>query len=372
MPPTRRTVAEQCRVIVKKDPIFYRDDGDCFVQVEDYLFKIHKDIAHADRLHEMLKATATAEATPIMLTGDKLSQFRAFLSLVYTDLSQRYCSLDDLQTLIDSGWFSQKYELDYWRQVSVKLVHQVCGAYHLHSLPLDLYMKILELVDSQPFKVDAGHLGHIRRTVQAAWARALGPDQPTKRIREAMLFAEHHNYRELLGRAYHSYLIRIEQSAQLSQTGTVLLNIVSSFGAVHINDNIPMEHTLRLLNGYWSLSQLWRQLSSAAPHYRAGPRCTAIEHTKSCEVEWKHAWCTAAISSSVTSKAPSDILGKLQALHVEMKPTYLRMLSLCGSDAAEAAPRLAEQIMASLPDHFLGPGSSYLPVLVPSRFESLV
>ncbi|KAJ7640095.1 hypothetical protein DFH06DRAFT_1302149 [Mycena polygramma] len=354
----------------KKDPIFYRDDGDCVVKVEDVLFKIHKYHllrGNRSKFQQILARTPGSETTPITLADDTCAQFRSFLSYAYEDpcISRtRLYTPADLRAIVDSGLFSDKYDIDPCKRLSIALIHQVCNAFSLHPLPPSLYTDILRLVRSQPIDIDAVAVfavAGIRSAVQAAWSRGLSEQQTVAYIRQAMFVAAQYDCRELLGRAYNSYLIRAEQSAHRTRATTGQLQFVSAFPPNAMSDTLPVEHALRLLTGHWSLSQLWQQFSDAAPLYARGTvapaMCTAAEHAEKCVVEWNEAWHVAVGSPRVSALAPSDVLNKLAALHIELTSTYARVGPRCGAPTAAIVPGLMAQVGATLADHFLGPPS---------------
>ncbi|KAJ7127329.1 hypothetical protein C8R43DRAFT_1134818 [Mycena crocata] len=63
------------------DPTFYRDDGDCIVQIHQY----HLLRGESSAFREILDAgdVGQSDAKPILLTETTTAQFRAFLDLVY-------------------------------------------------------------------------------------------------------------------------------------------------------------------------------------------------------------------------------------------------------------------------------------------------
>ncbi|KAJ6454878.1 hypothetical protein C8R47DRAFT_1166614 [Mycena vitilis] len=352
----------------QKDRIFYRDDGDCVLQVEDVLFKIHKyHLLRGTRskFQQILARTPGSETTPILLVDDTQAQFRSFLSYAYEDpcaSRTRLYTPADLRAIVDSGLFSDKYNIEPCKRLSIALIHQVCHSFSLHPLSPSLCTDIFRLVRSHPIDADAAAVAAIRSAVQAAWICGLSQQQTVAYIRQAMLVAAQYDCRELLGRAYNSYLIRAEQSAHRTRATTGQLQFVSAFPPNAMSDTLPVEHTLRLLTGHWSLSQLWQQFSDAAPLYARGTvvpaMCTAAEHAEKCMVEWNEAWRVAVGSRRVLTLAPSDVLNKLAALHVELAPTYARVGPRCGAPTAAIVPGLMAQVGATLADHFLGPPSA--------------
>ncbi|KAF8218088.1 hypothetical protein K438DRAFT_18071 [Mycena galopus ATCC 62051] len=82
-------------VVATKDEKYYRDDGDCIIQVEDVLFKIHRyhltEDSDSSVFHTMFcmppgqaPSEGQHDCNPISLSEDSLVQFRAFLSFSYS------------------------------------------------------------------------------------------------------------------------------------------------------------------------------------------------------------------------------------------------------------------------------------------------
>ncbi|KAJ7620975.1 hypothetical protein FB45DRAFT_686879, partial [Roridomyces roridus] len=110
-----------------KDEKYYRADGDCIVQVEDTLFKIHR-YHLADESSETsvfrgmfdlppgdgITPEGQTDSNPIILYGDTAAQFRAFLSFSYSNplqLQINRMTVDDLERLSKIVSFAHKYLL---------------------------------------------------------------------------------------------------------------------------------------------------------------------------------------------------------------------------------------------------------------------
>ncbi|KAJ7127336.1 hypothetical protein C8R43DRAFT_958009 [Mycena crocata] len=127
---------------------------------------------------------------------------------------------------------------------------------------------------------------------------------------------------------------------------------------VFADPNLSGRHKFRLLTGHFSLTQVWQYLVDVVPALDRSPlmflKCTEAEHAETCTPAWENAWRTAIASRRVTAVRPSDILGRLRELHLELGPVYASNAARCGTGWALVLPALTSRIHATMADHFLG------------------
>jgi hypothetical protein len=219
-----------------------------------------------------------------------------------------------------------------------------------------LFTDILKLVASPTHPVDV----QIHNVVQVAWISGLSQQHTNEFLRDTLNAATQFNCRQLLGRAYYTYLVHIEHSASAPPAGTADPARPLSLLRVPVfpnPDGLTAEHTLRILTGHWSLTQLWQRLTCKVAVLRRGPhaQCDEEGHATECKAEWEEAWLEAAASRGVGAVHPSDVLGRLAALHVELGSVYAERSVQCGVNSASIVPNMMSQVDATLADHFLGP-----------------
>jgi hypothetical protein len=293
-------IASEPQAIVR-DAIYYKDGGDCVLQVENTLFKVHKAFLSQDSSAfvgmfslpssstDDAQVEGTSDENPILLYGDTVEQFRALLFLLYALPHQTEALVVDkvsrLQELIAIAEITHKYhfaDLSAWCMGTLKAVfsHTTVAPVHLERM---LRVAILS------------NEGTLRATMVSTLSTKLldGSLPPT----DILIIADRHNIHELQGVAYYAQLMALEKTCndnELTFPPGVSLN---------------RDQRIRLLAGYWSLVRAWERLR-VSPFQDSSP-CTL--HGSSCTYSLE-LWSDLMSRSAMAQFSLADVLGKLKAL----------------------------------------------------------
>ncbi|KAK7052497.1 BTB domain-containing protein [Favolaschia claudopus] len=253
-------------VTVPKDEKFFRPDGDCIVQVENTLFKIHRyhllEDSESSVFQSMFSLPTGSEPSqgqsvedPIVLSGDTAAQFRAYLSFVYSLPIQTQinrASMDDLPRLTDIIPFAHKYLLQnclVWALESMK--HVLKNSTVL--VPEEQYLKVLGATNLCA-PTYASICDSISGLLIAEWMAEIRTD--LNRIGHALEAAETFHQREFLVDLYTlalEILSAAPDPAALLKAGGSL----SGIGTLH---------QLRIFSGGWLISQSLERFLKAPPN----------------------------------------------------------------------------------------------------------
>ncbi|KAF7377921.1 BTB domain-containing protein [Mycena sanguinolenta] len=246
-----------------KDEKYYRSDGDCIIQVEDVLFKIHRyHLSENSSVFQnmfslplgTLPSEGQSDGNPIVLSGDTLAQFRAFLSFSYSTPGQvqyNRLTIRDLDKLLDTIQFAHKYLLqDYllWALQSIKHIldrqqvtvpeNQYILILRATALCAPLHSRICETICVQ---LERKWLAQIK-------SKTLG-------LPHALDVAETFHRKNFL---VELYLVALERLASYKKPDPAIAveGPLRGIGAIH---------QLRVFSGHWFLSVWYKEFIKAPP-----------------------------------------------------------------------------------------------------------
>jgi len=314
-----------------KDERYYRSDGDCIIQVENILFKIHRYHLSEDSpvFRDMfalplgpVPSEGQQDHRPIVLYGDTSAQFRSFLSVAYSVPGQNQItrmSVDDLERLANIIQFAHKYLMQHCLLFALESIeHILVGAAAM--VPEAQYVVILEAT-ALCAPPHIALCDRIRELLKCQWINHITAG--TLPIAPALEIAETFNFKNLLVDLYCIVLERLGGSQ--FPAGEGLLSDIST------------THRLRIFSGHWFLSHSSRNFMKTPPtdFHRAtcqvGSSCRQTVATY-----WAH--CGKEILAQ-DDGSPNYIFRKLDNL----KETMVRQMGIVfcpfqvGIDAAIAA-----------------------------------
>ncbi|KAJ6568097.1 hypothetical protein DFH09DRAFT_1468453 [Mycena vulgaris] len=164
-----------------RDLLFYKEDGDCYIRVEDIIFKIHrchllrgdasvfKDMFSLPSGHHLFQGLS--EPDPIILAGDTPEQFRGFLSIAYAELRDLLnLGPRDLPTLINCAHFAHKYNITPLLWTAVYTGHDLMNTGH--RVDWDSFLSYFELI-TIPGTLTLDTLATYESRIRSRWTAQL-------------------------------------------------------------------------------------------------------------------------------------------------------------------------------------------------------
>ncbi|KAJ3825467.1 hypothetical protein F5880DRAFT_238888 [Lentinula raphanica] len=370
------TTPEQPRINALRDPSYYFEDGSCILLVQDTLFNVHRSLLSRDSSSFSTMFTlpqgshdveGQSDDNPIVLGGDKPSEFRHFLWALYAlppELQVVNSSNADLTQLIDIARICNKYSfksLETWALDALQ--EHVNRRPSHHSLPSAFYPELPPPTPTQTHLALIENTEQLTRIIQLA--QLCGHDRLLNSmvalLRQlmnrslqyaylAMALADELNLRSLRGAAYLEVMQRGSITSPRRQRET------EDNGA-----DIPVEITpaqqVRLLSGYWHLTRTWERFRTTPPTFFHGPTCNASWHQPGCTQAWVEFWKDKTKGESVMSLGLADVIGRLKQVQKEYDrsgPTY--MTPDCKLAARRSLTECIKKIEDQLPDFFSDEG----------------
>ncbi|KAJ6554741.1 hypothetical protein B0H19DRAFT_152200 [Mycena capillaripes] len=338
--PSRRQRIEEAREaelpVLIRDSIFFKDSGDCYLRVENHLFKIHRyhlSRGDASVFKDMFLLPSGAhpsqgctEMDPIALADDSVQRFRAFLTIAYAEpleLQVAETQPDQLPMLVDCAHFTHKYNITPLLLAALKsILHAVDAQPAIDS---KIYISLLELSKlCDAIKIgDDTYQYKIRFAVEWGWVSHLsGRDFPA--LTEALNAAETYGLGFLSCFASSYYLDKMVGDApELTAPG-----VVPPF---HTHPWLKTSHRLRILSGAWSRERAWTHFADTVPAFPIDHRCSKKNHTTYCVQLWEREWRRAVSSSTVLTVPSVNLTLRRLNLEDELKPVFAK--SACISAA---------------------------------------
>ncbi|KAI3618218.1 hypothetical protein WG66_005777 [Moniliophthora roreri] len=373
----------RCRLPVnlKHDPKYYFEDGSCVLLVQDTLFNVHRTMLSKDNssfgtMFTLPQGSAEAEGrsddNPIILTGDKPSEFRHFLWALYAippELHQVTSPGADITLLIDIARISNKYSfktLETWaldaiqsyveRKPSplfVSLAGQ--GALALSGTETSLATNPTPIPgiesSSQLTKLIqlAQLCGHERllNTMVGLLRQLMGKSLQYAYL--AMTLADELDLRTLRGAAY----LEVMQRATVVRRGGTALAVPNQ-GELDDEGRLVISpaQQLRLLTGYWHLTRAWERIRVSPPHFVHATACGATWHQHGCS--WVEFWKDKTKGDAVLLLGLADVMGRLRQVQKDYdrwgSATYMH--HDCRVAARRSIAELIKQVEEKLPDYF--------------------
>ncbi|KAJ7080635.1 hypothetical protein B0H15DRAFT_890753 [Mycena belliarum] len=307
-----------------RDEKYYRDDGDCIIQVENTLFKIHRYhlSGDSDIFRSMFSLPAggrplegQSDLYPIVLFGDTPAQLRAVLSFSYSNPNQlqiNRMSIDDLDRLLNMVPFAHKYFLQQcllWALESMEHILMRSAS----VMPAEKFPVILE-VTALCTSLHAPICQRICDLIQHQWMAQIKSDALP--IGPALETAERSNLRSFLIALYRIVLDKLAD-----------MDLHAAAGADGLLAGINATHQLRIFSGSWALARCWRDFLTQPSPAPVIPR--ACITPQDCEKLWRYEWRKQIQRVSTTSEgSPACILRQAYAFRSAMT-NEIRAGSFC-------------------------------------------
>ncbi|KAJ7849691.1 hypothetical protein B0H14DRAFT_866071 [Mycena olivaceomarginata] len=244
------TAQTTTNVVAVKDEKYYRPDGDCIIQVENILFKIHRYHLSEDSDSSVFRnmfslptgvisSEGQQDCNPIVLSGDTPAQFRAFLSFSYStprQLQINRMSADDLERLTNIIQFAHKYLLQNCLRWALESVEHVLehSAATIHEGQYPLILRAMALCTPVHMEI----CEHICELLKPQWITHIKAD--THRLSYALDIAETFHMESFL---VDLYLIALDRLATCEPARALTVEgPLYGIGAIH---------QLRVFAGYW-------------------------------------------------------------------------------------------------------------------------
>ncbi|KAJ7495421.1 hypothetical protein FB451DRAFT_1550843 [Mycena latifolia] len=329
--PAQRQRMDEPSEALTRDLIFFKDSGDCYLQAEDSLFKIHRyHLLRGDSsvFSDMFSLPSgdhplqgASESNPIVLAGDSAERLRAFLSIAYAELLEFQVTdmrPDQLPTLIHCAHFAHKYNISPLLSAALRAIIHVADA--KPALDSKVYVSLLELstlCEAVMADTDSTYKDKIRHAVEWGWFALLEPELEFPDISEALDAAEQYGLTHLLAFSCLHYLIKTTKSApQLGATGI--------FAPFNDHPWLKPAHRLRILSAAWSLEYAWAAFAAKAPEFPPGYVCRQTTHATVCVPRWRNEW-KRAMSSTTLLAIPS---GRFPDRMIQLKHDLGSVLTL--------------------------------------------
>ncbi|KAJ7663075.1 hypothetical protein DFH06DRAFT_1189289 [Mycena polygramma] len=348
---------------------FFRDDGDCYLQAENTIFKIHR--YHLLRggfsiFADMFMipsgyhtSQGNTECDPIVLAGDTAERFSGFLSVAYAELLDFQIAdmcQHRLPSLIDCAFFAHKYNITPLLMASLR------AAAHLaeRAIPLDCavaasILALSSLCDDDGHESYTNSAYDLEEAVELGWMSQLNDGSAFEDLAEAMDFGEDYELQGLLALAALLYLEKMSSIKRPHLTPSA-----AQF-AFQSHDSLRPSHRLRILSGAWSMEQLWTRFTSAIPPFPTGVVCSQAfprnldftSHKTTCVGQWEKDWRAALSSKAVREVSCGHLAKKLLAFERELQPAFEAGCSKNAFNSVNPVATLRESFDAH--DHFLDP-----------------
>ncbi|KAF9046307.1 hypothetical protein BJ165DRAFT_1593762 [Panaeolus papilionaceus] len=288
--------AERPRVNLVLDNEWYKEQdpsADCFVQVQNVLFKIHEQVfAICEGMtfdlvqHRLLKGPLTRDS-PLFIPWLTADQYRALLWMIYLP-----ANLTDNPADIQEDCYVPYLLIPKLRDYCKK---------HLRDAAFN--EKYLFVMCSS--STLAGLLTHFKTGDMAArdnivkiWIKRLREEKHS--FVNAIIAASHVGVDCLLGVACFLYLREIHGQ---------MINSADPCSAMHliIDSKLGAQHIPCLLQGYFSLTNLSHRLRHNPIALPMGDRCSSGRHEK-CVAVWKERWGVVSRYARITSLPPPEVV----------------------------------------------------------------
>ncbi|KAJ7513305.1 hypothetical protein B0H11DRAFT_2182486 [Mycena galericulata] len=347
---------------------FFKEDGDCYIQAESILFKIHRHHltrGSASIFKDMFSlpsgdhiAQGSSETNPIFLSGDTAERLAAFCSFAYAELLEfqiiDMCH-DHIHNLIHCAHFSHKYNITPLLLASLRAVVRIAET--KVALEPRLAASILELRSLCDCECDPRYYtsaADIESAVEWGWISELDDDQTYENLAEAMDFGEDNELSNLTAHAAAIYLEKI------SDDPAPAMGPFDARFTFQEHEFLRSSHRLRILSGAWSLEQAWTRISSKMPPFpethvcvkpRREPTYLSPVRKTDCVSEWGTDWKAALASPAVSELSCGNISKKLLALQEQLQPAFE---AGCGKKAfSDVNPVASLRKQLKISEHFL-------------------
>ncbi|EKM79200.1 hypothetical protein AGABI1DRAFT_113797 [Agaricus bisporus var. burnettii JB137-S8] len=368
-----------------RDDYYYFDDGSCILEVEDVLFNVHKsrlsmDSSSFGTMFSLPSGEHPVEGTsddnPIILSGDTAADFRHFLWSLYALPSELILATSDsanLDQLVAIARISQKYAFRSIENWALDAIQE-----YINRKPFPILPSATGKSSSHnPIAENSEQLTTLIRLAQLCNHESLlnTSIQSLKNLMFdsiqyaclAMSLADELGLRTLRGVAYlqvmqHAVIIRrpcIDVIQQVTANQPSLASGMTFPTTPPVPENGPrisltVEQQLRLLAGYYRLTETWEELRKTPPHFDHSIACGATWHQHGCMQSWVEFWKEKTKSDTLLNLGLADVIGRLK----QISRTYEKWGSAtymhhdCRQVAKESINAMIKRVEDALPDYF--------------------
>jgi hypothetical protein len=183
----------------------------------------------------------------------------------------------------------------------------------------------------------------------------------------AMTLADELGLRSLRGAAYlqvmqNAVIIRRPCMDLIHKIGASQPSLASSMSVstTPVSENQPenisltSQQQLRLLSGYYRLTETWEELRKTPPHFEHSLACGATWHQHGCTQSWVEWWKERTRNDTLLSLGLADVLGRLKQISkaYEKWGSATYMHHDCRQVARISINEMIKRVEDALPDYF--------------------
>jgi len=356
----------------RRDDLYYIQDGNSVLLVENTLFKVHRSTLTKDKsaFETMFSLSSETDSSrsessitvaqegdsdhnPIRLQGDTADEFRALLWALYSlphELMIAMTQEANSTLLLNLARISHKYQfrsIETWSLGALHNLYSYPGAIdalpsvHPPALPHP-HPHHSETPSPSPSLLQITELAALCERADLLtiavqrWKRQIGEG---KDLALAIEIGERFNLRQMLGLAYHAMMLK---------------------GKTHWDSeqSLTRDQRVRLLAGYYNLSKLWDTFSAQPPTLQHNARCTSQQR---CSKAWGLLWKAALDATSPMTLSKDDLLNHLMLVESMLKTMiageipsqgFLDGIPHCQENAMYSATLRIREIKDGLADYF--------------------
>lgn len=177
----------------------------------------------------------------------------------------------------------------------------------------------------------------------------------------AMTLADELDLRSLRGAAY----LEVMQNTQVVKRAKVNGISASPAEVVAVDDTsggdrlvVNKAQQVRLLAGYYRLTDAWERLRMTPPHFDHAVSCGATWHQHGCNQSWVDFWKEKTRTDAILSLGLADVLGRLRQVQKDYdrwgSATYMH--HDCRTAARRSISETIKTVETALPDYFADSG----------------
>ncbi|KAF5360596.1 hypothetical protein D9756_005040 [Leucocoprinus leucothites] len=383
----------------RRDDTYYFEDGSCVLLVEDALFNVHRTVLCKDSssFRAMFSlppgerpVEGSSDDNPIILTGDTASDFRHFLWTLYalpSELSVVTSPAADLDQLVAIARIANKYA---FKSTEIWI---------LDAIEKYVDRKPSPIIPTSAYGVPFTHLA----TISPAYnPRIENAEQLTRLIRLAQM-CNHERLLNTMIQLLRSLMVGSVQYAYLAMTladelglralrGVAYLEVMQkavivrsppvdvihkastntqpsltpddgSGSSTLVNPSgvedkrrisLTSQQQLRLLAGYYRLTETWEELRRTPPHFDHAVSCDATWHQHGCTQSWLEFWKEKARGDVLLGLGLADVIGRLKQISKDYdrwgSATYMH--HDCRQAARRSINEVIKRVEDALPDYF--------------------
>ncbi|KAF9445384.1 hypothetical protein P691DRAFT_795586 [Macrolepiota fuliginosa MF-IS2] len=383
----------------ERDDTYYFDDGSCVLLVENVLFNVHRSVLSRDSssFRTMFSlppgerpVEGTSDDNPIVLAGDDAAEFRHFLWSLYalpSELSVITSPSADLDQLVAIARVSNKYafkSIETWALDAIQeYVNRKPSPILPPTTPYTFSVSLVPTPSSCNPKIESiEQLTRLIRLAQLCNHERL-LNTMVHLLRDlmigsvqyaylAMTLADELGLRTLRGVAYLEVmqkaaivrsprvdifhkgpLIRSSSAPDTTDPASVLNNESSELDDKGHMSLTPQQQ-LRLLAGYYRLTETWEELRRTPPHFDHAVSCGATWHQHGCTQSWLEFWKEKTRGDTLLSLGLADVIGRLRQISKDYdrwgSATYMH--HDCRQAARRSINDAIKRVEDALPDYF--------------------